>query len=141
MVTGRRKGAHRRDARAPKLRPRALNCILYENVASVLGLDSQPKMRGEGAMHALVIHVSLEPGHREEGRKELETRVVPAVKQAPGVVSGYWSESPEGDHGYSMVFFESEATAQAGGEMARNGPRPDFITFDKVEVCEVVAQF
>ena len=92
-------------------------------------------------MHALVVHVSLEPGHREKGRTELETRVVPAVKQAPGVVSGYWSESPEGDHGYSMVFFESEATAQAGAEMARNGPRPDFITFDKVEVCEVVAQF
>jgi hypothetical protein len=92
-------------------------------------------------MHALVVHVSLEQGHREEGRKELETRVVPAVKQAPGVVAGYWSESPEGDHGYSMVFFESEAAAQAGAEMARNGPRPDFITFDKVEVCEVVAQF
>jgi hypothetical protein len=29
--------------------------------------------------------VSLEPGHDEEGRKELETNVVPAVKQAPGV--------------------------------------------------------
>jgi hypothetical protein len=40
-----------------------------------------------------------------------------------------------------MVLFESEATAQAGADMARNGPRPDFVTFDKLEVCEVVAHF
>jgi hypothetical protein len=40
-----------------------------------------------------------------------------------------------------MVIFESEATAQAGADMARNGPRPAFVTFDKLEVCEVVANF
>jgi hypothetical protein len=96
---------------------------------------------GRGAMHALVIEVSIEPGHAGEGQTELETRVVPAVKQAPGVVGGYWSESPEGDHGHSMVLFETEEAARAGAEMARNGPMPEFITFDKVEVCEVVAHF
>jgi hypothetical protein len=91
-------------------------------------------------MHALVVHVSLEPGHDEEGRTELETNVVPRVKQAPGVVAGYWAQSADGEHGYSMILFESEETAQAGADMARNGPRPDFVSFDKVEVCEVVAQ-
>lgn len=91
-------------------------------------------------MHALVVHVSLEPGHDEEGRTELETNVVPRVKQAPGVVAGYWAQSADGERGYSMILFESEETAQAGADMARNGPRPDFVSFDKVEVCEVVAQ-
>ncbi|MDP9299492.1 MAG: hypothetical protein M3P43_01115 [Actinomycetota bacterium] len=91
-------------------------------------------------MHALVVHVSLEPGHDEEGRTELETNVVPRVKQAPRVVAGYWAQSADGEHGYSMILFESEETAQTGADMARNGPRPDFVSFDKVEVCEVVAQ-
>jgi hypothetical protein len=91
-------------------------------------------------MHALVVQVSLEPGHDEEGRAQLETNVVPRVKQAPGVVAGYWSQSPTGDHGYSMVIFESEEAARSAADMAQNTPRPDFVTFDKVEVCEVVAQ-
>ena len=91
-------------------------------------------------MHALVVQVRIEPGHDEEGRAQLETSVVPRVKQAPGVVAGYWSQSPEGDHGYSMVIFENEETAKAAAEMAQSVPRPDFVTFDKVEVCEVVAQ-
>lgn len=92
-------------------------------------------------MHALVVNVSIQPGHSEEGKAELETNVVPRVKEAPGVVAGYWASSPDGAHGTSMVLFESEATAQAGADMARNGPMPDFVTFDKVEVCEVVAHF
>jgi hypothetical protein len=92
-------------------------------------------------MHALVVNVSLKPGHKEEGVKELETNVVPLVKQAPGVVAGYWAGSPDGAHGTSMVLFDSEAAAQAGADMARNSPVPEFVTFDKLEVCEVVAHF
>lgn len=91
-------------------------------------------------MHALVILVRLEPGHDAEGRAELETNVVPRVRQAPGVVAGYWAQSPKGDRGYSMILFESEEAARAGADMAQNSPRPDFVTFDTVEVCEVVAQ-
>jgi hypothetical protein len=92
-------------------------------------------------MHALVVNVSIQPGHDKEAQAELETNVVPRVKEAPGVVGGYWTRSPDGEHGTSMLLFESEAMAQAGADMARNGPRPDFVTFDKVEVCEVVAHF
>lgn len=39
-----------------------------------------------------------------------------------------------------MILFESEEAARAGADMAQNSPRPDFVTFDTVEVCEVVAQ-
>ena len=91
-------------------------------------------------MHALVVHVSIEPGHDEEGKAQLETNVVPRVKDTPGVVGGYWTQSADGEHGLSLVLFENEQAAKAGAEMAQNTPRPDFVTFDKVEVCEVVAQ-
>ena len=91
-------------------------------------------------MHALVVQVRIEPGHDEEGRTQLETDVVPRVKQAPGVVAGYWCQSPDGFHGYSTILFENEEAARAAADMAQNAPRPDFVTFDKVEVCEVVAQ-
>jgi hypothetical protein len=92
-------------------------------------------------MHALMVHVSIQPGHDEESRAELKANVVPRAKEAPGVVAGHWTRSPDGEHGVAMVLFESEETAQAGADMARSGPRPDFVTFDKVEVCEVVAHF
>jgi hypothetical protein len=92
-------------------------------------------------MHALVVDVSLQPGHKDEGIAELENNVVPSVKQAPGVVAGYWTGSPDGTHGTSMILFETEEAAKAGAEMARTSPTPDFVTFDKLEVCEVVAHF
>ena len=92
-------------------------------------------------MHALVVNVSIQPGHKEDGRAELENNLVPLVKQAPGVVGGYWASSPDEVHGTSMVLFETEEAAKAGAEMARNSPMPEFVTFDKVEVCEVVAHF
>jgi hypothetical protein len=93
----------------------------------------------EAAMHALVVHVSIEPGRAEESRAQLEANVVPRVKETPGVVGGYWSRSPDGEHGFSMVLFENEETARTAAENLPNLPRPDFVTFDEVEVCEVVA--
>lgn len=92
-------------------------------------------------MHALVVHVSIQPGRDEESRVQLETNVVPRAKEAPGVVAGYWTRSPDGEHGVAMVFFEGEEAAKAGAEMAQSVPRPDYVTFDKVEVSEVVAHF
>ena len=91
-------------------------------------------------MHAVVVTVTIEPGHGDEAVAQLETNVVPAVKQAPGVVSGYWLVPSEG-HGLSLVLFETEEAARAAAEAVPNRPMPDFVTFDKVEVREVVAHF
>jgi quinol monooxygenase YgiN len=91
-------------------------------------------------MHALLVSVSIEAGHDQEAQAQLESNVVPTVKQAPGLVSGYWMRSSDGQHGSSVVLFESEEAARAAAEMVPNTPRPDFITFDSVEVREVVAQ-
>ena len=91
-------------------------------------------------MHALVVSVSIEPGHDEEAQAQLESNVVPVVKQSPGVISGYWMRSSDGQHGSSVVLFENEEAARAAAEAIPNAPRPDFVTFDSVEVREVVAE-
>jgi heme-degrading monooxygenase HmoA len=90
-------------------------------------------------MHALLVSVTIEPGHDEEAQAQLETVVLPRVREAPGVIAGYWTRATDGAHGASMVIFESEESARAGGEQAQNMPRPAFITFDSIEVREIVA--
>ncbi len=90
-------------------------------------------------MHALLVTVSIEPGRGEEALAQLEGNVIPRVKETPGVLSGYWTRSSDGQHGSSMVLFESEEAARAAADNIPNLPRPDFITFDSVEVSEVVA--
>lgn len=92
-------------------------------------------------MHALVVSVTIEPGHGEEAQAQLESNVIPMVKQSPGVVSGYWMRSSDGQQGSSVVLFENEEAARGAADMVPNTPRPDFITFDSIEVREVVAHF
>ena len=90
-------------------------------------------------MHAVVTKVSIQSGHEDEAREHLASNVVPRVKQAPGVVAGFWL-APQDGHGSAMVVFESEEAARAAADMAQNAPRPDSVTFDSVEVREVIAQ-
>ncbi|TMK29510.1 MAG: hypothetical protein E6G61_09485 [Actinobacteria bacterium] len=92
-------------------------------------------------MHAVVVTVSIEPGHAEEAKAQLETNVLPRAKETPWVVSGYWTRSPDGEHGFSMVIFENEEAARAAADNIPNLPTPDFVTFDNIEVREVVAHF
>lgn len=90
-------------------------------------------------MHAVVGKVSIQAGREDDAQEFLKTNVVPMVKQAPGLISGYWL-APQGGHGMGITFFESEEAARGGAEMAKNAPRPDYVTFDSIEVIEVVAQ-
>ena len=90
-------------------------------------------------MHAVVVTVSIEQSHLKEAEEQLHTRVVPMVKQAQGVISGYWLAPVDG-HGLSVVLFESEEAAKTAVAAIPNAPRPDFVTFDTIDVREVVAQ-
>jgi hypothetical protein len=91
-------------------------------------------------VHAVLVTVSIEPGHAEESQAHLVANVIPRVKEAPGIVSGYWTRSADGEHGSATVVFENEEAARAAAESLPNAPRPDSVTFDSVEVREVVAQ-
>ena len=86
-------------------------------------------------MHAVLVSVKI--NDYENARKELEEQVVPRVKQAPGMVAGYWFE-PAGDQGWSVVVFESEEAARAAAEMVNTQP-PQNVTIQNVDVRGVVA--
>jgi hypothetical protein len=86
-------------------------------------------------MHAIVIRVTINDREKAEGL--LKEQVVPNVSQAPGFVAGYWTNLG-GDNGASMIVFESEDAAKAVAETLRQAPA-EFVTFDSLDVAEVIA--
>jgi heme-degrading monooxygenase HmoA len=85
-------------------------------------------------MHAVVVHVTV--NDREKAITNLRDEVVPQVSSAPGFKAGYWV-AREGDRGLSLLVFESEEAARAASEQIPQ--RDDAVTFDSVELGEVVA--
>ena len=85
-------------------------------------------------MHAVVTTVTI--NDREAAESHLSEQVVPGVKQAPGLVNGYWTRKE--NSGMAMVVFESE---EGANDMAERIPSmvPDAVTLENVEVREVVA--
>jgi hypothetical protein len=82
---------------------------------------------------AAVVNVTV--NDQEGAMAVLHDRVVPQVSAAPGFVAGYWVNL-SGNRGTSIVVFESEEAARAAA-----GARPpgEFVSFDSVEVGEVIA--
>lgn len=89
-------------------------------------------------MHALVIEVSIENGREDEGIRYLHSDVLPAMKQTPGLVSGYWLASKDGK-GLTVLVFEDEPAAEAAASGLGQAPRVDFASLGKLEVRKVVA--
>jgi hypothetical protein len=88
-------------------------------------------------MHAVVVNVTI--SDFELAQTGLQEQVVPAVKQAPGLVHGVWLRAAE-DKGMSVIVFEDEAGAQGAAKMIESGGPPnDGVTIDSVAVREVVA--
>ena len=85
-------------------------------------------------MHAVVAKVTIRD--REAAQEFLRNEVVPGVSQAPGFVTGHWTVKD--DSGLSMMIFESESAAQALSDRIPTMV-PDSVTFEGVEVREVVA--
>jgi hypothetical protein len=85
-------------------------------------------------MHAVVVNVTI--NDPDAATAALRDQVVPQVKGAPGFVAGYWV-GLDGGRGTSVVVFESEDAARSAAAQAQ--APGDFVTFDSVEVGEVVA--
>jgi hypothetical protein len=84
-------------------------------------------------MHAVIVNVTV--SDHEVAERHLREEVVPAVKQIPGLVTGYWAR--KGGSGTSMVVFESEDAAKAASEQVPSMV-PDVVTIENIEVYEVV---
>jgi hypothetical protein len=90
-------------------------------------------------MHAVYVTVNIAAGQFEQARKALHERVIPGVKQAPGVVKGFWTVSADATKGASMVVFDSKDHAEDAAQMVRQQPPPPGVALNSVEVREVVA--
>jgi hypothetical protein len=85
-------------------------------------------------MYAVVVKVTVHD--RDAATRALNDQVVPRASAARGFVAGYWVGLPDGK-GVSVVVFDSQDAART---MAEQVQAPgDFVTFDSVEVGEVVA--
>jgi hypothetical protein len=87
-----------------------------------------------GTVHAVVVTVTI--SDQEVAQSHLREQVVPAVSQAPGFVTGYWTHRD--GSGLAMVIFESEDAARAMSERIPS-LAPEEVTVKDVEVREVVA--
>jgi ribosomal protein L35AE/L33A len=86
-------------------------------------------------MYAVLTRVTI--NDEEQATRNLQDNVVPRVRQAPGLVAGYWVRL-DGNQGRSIVVFESEEAAQAAADQVR-AMQFEFVTLDSVDVLEVVA--
>ena len=89
-------------------------------------------------MRAGVVEVNIESGREGEGIAYLHANVLPAMKQTPGLASGYWLASKEGQGLTVLVFYNAEG-AQAMAEGLLAAPKAAFAPLGKVEVLNVVA--
>jgi hypothetical protein len=88
----------------------------------------------EASMHAVVLNVTVSDA--DAAAAALRDQVVPQVSGTPGFVTGYWVRL-DGGRGTAVVVFESEDAACSAATEAQ--PPDDLMTFDSVEVGEVVA--
>jgi hypothetical protein len=88
----------------------------------------------EASMHAVVLNVTVTDA--DAASAALRAQVVPEVSGTPGFVTGYWVRL-DGGRGTAVVVFESEDAARSAAAEAQ--PPGDLMTFDSVEVGEVVA--
>jgi hypothetical protein len=86
-------------------------------------------------MHAVLVRVTV--NDPEQATQKLRDEIVPRVRQAPGLVAGYWVTIDD-NQGRSIVVFESEEAANAAADQVR-GMSFEFVTLNSVDVHEVVA--
>lgn len=90
-------------------------------------------------MHANVVTVRIDLDF-SDALKGLRDQVLPQVKQAPGLVAGYWMRPSEDNQGTSIVVFETEQQAINAAQMIQKGSNPmPGVTVISVETREVVA--
>jgi hypothetical protein len=95
-------------------------------------------------MHA-VLGIRTVDASRVDGQKEaLNNYVVPAVRQAPGFVRGFWSKSPINGRDYTFIVFDDEASAQSFKALvegnAASGIRLLPLPFAAHVACNIPAQ-
>ena len=86
-------------------------------------------------MHAMVVHMSIDPARAEVVSRHLREDIVSWARQQPGFVSGQWLLDPGSKQGLGVVVFSSaEAAADAAGG-PRGFPRDDARAWNVEDVA------
>ena len=87
-------------------------------------------------MFAVVTKVELPADETiERGRKELETNVIPMIRQIPGFVSAVFLSPSEGNEGLSVLVFQTKEQAEGAVQQQRIEPPLKLISNDIREVA------
>ena len=71
-------------------------------------------------MYAMLTVVDFTLGRSEaEARKDLQSQLIPQIKQAPGFVKGYWFGDEKEGHGF--VVFETKEQAEQANQAVTPG--------------------
>ena len=95
-------------------------------------------------MHAMVVHVKIDPDRFEEAEQGLNEMVVPTVKAHPGFVRGTWVHQRSQSRGIGVVVYESEDAAKGAMAMfeemrAQPDRAEDPVTIESAELYGVGA--
>ena len=75
-----------------------------------------------------------------DGAPQMANGILSGLRDLPGFVTGSFARSTDGNHGRSMILFDTEAQARAAAETARASiPADGPVEVVSIEVYEVVA--
>jgi hypothetical protein len=104
-----------------------------------LSKGAEAPAAGRGTM---VVQMTIDPTRGDEVDRHFREDVRPWAERQPGFLSGQWIRLLDGDRGFGLVTFETEALARAAAEGPSRAPRVDGRAWntDSVYVYAVVAQ-
>ncbi len=70
-------------------------------------------------MYAVMGTWQMDHGLRERQLSILQDHIVPGVRQAPGIVKGYWSEDSGTDRSYTFIVFDTRQAADSFASSVR----------------------
>ncbi len=93
-------------------------------------------------MYAVLGIWTVDPSQVQAQRQGLERYVVPAVRQAPGFVRGFWSKSHADNRDYTYIVFDSETSAgsfKALVEANAEAQSAFGVRLEELQIAEVIA--
>jgi hypothetical protein len=88
-------------------------------------------------MHAALIKLTIDPEQAPAAASALTHDILPAIRNAPGFVAGFWLEPVDG-RGFSFVVFETEEQARRSTPPASSWAAPG-VSIDEVDFRRVAA--
>jgi hypothetical protein len=110
--------------------------------AAHAGNPTRPGPR-RGAVFAVIGVWDMDPDLIATQEERLRDHIVPGVRQAPGIVKGYWAQEPGTTRSHTNIVFENRAAAESFAEQVRGNTTAQDesgVSNASLVVVEVVAE-